>query len=213
VIRRVLQASCAAAAIGALFIIVRHQMTAGLPLCVAASLLLTACLLIETEMASAAFVLLLACASAQTWALWLAESRGAFAGLVAGGFLWAVKRQNPRRRWVMLAGVVVFAFGLAWQAHRTGQAPHWPRNEYRRLLSAAGPVGLGLFAEMPALFLVWFLGPSSGDDPLSEGPALAALAIFAGAVFSSGSPFGPPTLLALVLMAASFAISRRPKTR
>ena len=59
---------------------------------------------------------LLACAAAQILAMWLAQSRAAFAGLLAGGFLWALKRQSGRRRVIMLSGIVLFAIGLLWQS-------------------------------------------------------------------------------------------------
>ncbi|MBI3553895.1 MAG: tetratricopeptide repeat protein [Elusimicrobia bacterium] len=216
-----------------------------------ASLLVTAVLLIESQPGLSAMGLLL-CAALQLDALWLAQSRAAFAGLIAGGFLWALKRQSGTRRTMMLLGVAVFGLGILWHS-RDRQWTHgliwsaalklwlahpllgcglgrfhmefpayasaqlkalWPQqqtivnfahNEYLQVLTETGAVGLALFVAIPASFASWFLGAQATGQ--AEGPALAALALFAGAFFSPDLRFGVSSFAAFAAMGMALGLS------
>lgn len=113
-------------------------------------------------------------------ALWQARSRPAFAALMAGGFLWAVKRQSGTRRWLMGLGASLFAAGLlrgAGLRRGTILLRLW-------LAQPAGAWELAAMALIAAAFAAWFL--TAAPSLTAEGPALAALGILAGAAFSPG---------------------------
>jgi hypothetical protein len=173
------------------------------PIC--GGLLIAACLLVETEMRSAAFAGLAAALSLGVWAVWAARSRAAFAAVLAGALLWTMRRQSPKRRWLMAAGIAVFVAGVYRASH--GSSLHWPMARLRFLKKELGWIAAAFLACVPAAFGAWFLG---GDWPASaEPPALAALALCVGWLFAIQPLNGTWTWTPLALMSAAVALRRR----
>lgn len=170
-----------------------------------AGLLVTAGLLIATEIASLPFAILVAAAAAEVFAIWKAQSRAAFAAVVAGGVLWALKRQSGRRRAALMLGVAVFALGALWQS-RSGRL-HLHYSAYALALAKTGALGLGLMIAAPALFLAWFLS----DRPVmaAEGPGIAALALFCSGIVTPDLFSRANLAVAAACMALSWGLSRR----
>lgn len=150
-----------------------------LALPLAGALLATAGFLIASESVPLQLGLL-ACAAVEVALLWRAGSRAGFAALIAGGFFWAVKRQTGTRRWLMALGAGLFAAGIL---RNTGL--HRWRVLLKLWLAQPALAGeLAVLAAATAAIGAWFLGPS--PTLAAEGPALAALGILTGSVFSPG---------------------------
>jgi hypothetical protein len=164
--------------------------------------LIAACLLVETEMRSAAFAGLAAAVSLLAWAIWAAPSRAAFAAVLAGAVLWMMRRQPPKRRWLMAAGIVVFLAGAYRASH--GASFQWPLARLRFLKKDLGWPGAAALVCAPSAFAAWFL---AGDWPRrAQAPALAGLALCVGWLFAIQPLNGSWSWAALAATAAALAL-------